>query len=193
MVRLAPARPSTVPAAGVVVAQGLHVHGHSDVGPLPSHRGTLGAVEVPVGPARTGRRPALGGGAQVPPSSRPKLGIDLGLKRCQDGLSSLRVELSLHPDHPGRLSLHPDHPGRGGTDIEPASFPQGLGVAGGVPFVQRFRPLTDPPGEAPPPGGSGRLDQNCLRRPEGLRVLRSGLRQDPHRTRGPPLPERTPP
>ncbi len=47
--------------------------------------------------------PALGGGAQVPPSSRPKLGIDLGLKRCQDGLSSLRVELSLHPDHPGRV------------------------------------------------------------------------------------------
>ncbi len=127
--------------------------------------------------------PSLGGGAQVPPSSRPELGIDHGLKRCQDGLSSLRVELSLHPDHPGR----------GGTDIEPASFPQGLGVAEGVPFVQRFRPLTDPPGEAPPPGGSGRLDQNCLRRPEGLRVLRSGLRQDPHRTRGPPLPERTPP
>ncbi len=58
----------------MAVAQGLHVHGHRDVGPLPSHRGTLGAVEVPVGPARTGRRPGAGRGCAgpslLPPEAR---------------------------------------------------------------------------------------------------------------------------
>ncbi len=78
MVQLAPARHSTVPAAGVAVAQGPHVHGHRDVGAFPSHGGTLGAVEVPVGQLAQGVGSSPGGRAQILPSPRPELGIHHG-------------------------------------------------------------------------------------------------------------------
>ncbi len=136
--------------------------------------GTLGAVEVPVGQLAQGVGSSPGGRAQILPSPRPELGIHHGLEGGEHSLSTLRIKLSLHPDHPGRSGAH----------VEAAPISEHLGSFQDGPFIDTLRPVTNHPAEFLYWASHGGLEQRFLSRPEFIRVLSLSLCQDPDRTRG---------